>query len=217
MFSQQLKRLAGPGLIVGGLLWVATTIASIIVGMLTGKVTPFPDAHSPALVYIGMWLFPFAILPLGIGLLGLFARLEGHARGLGITGVVLTGMGVILGIGALMVLSTIFGTSNLLDSLFGGFGSFATIIGSGFLGWAALRARTLPLWVALILLIMGFVTVPFIFVTPLPVGPPWATDFLGFLLIAIVYVVVGVTLVTAHEQADETSRGVSVPTAVEVK
>ena len=149
MFSQPLKRLAAPALIVGGLLWVATAIASIIVGMVTGKVTPFPDAHSPAIVYIGMWLFPLAILPLSIGLLGLFARLEGRARGLGITGVVLTGMGAILGIGALIVLSTIFGTSNLLDGLLGGFGSFATIIGSGFLGWAALRARTLPRWVAL--------------------------------------------------------------------
>ena len=45
------------------------------------------------------------------------------------------------------------------------------IIGSGFMGWAALRARAMRRWAAVILLIMGFVTVPIIFVTPLPIGP----------------------------------------------
>lgn len=42
MFSQQLKRLAGPALIAGGLLWVAAAVSSVITGMLTGKVNPYP-------------------------------------------------------------------------------------------------------------------------------------------------------------------------------
>ena len=74
MFSQQLKRLAGPALIAGGLLWVAASVASMILGMLTGEVNPFPGAHSPALAYAGIWFLPLGTLLLGMGLLGMFAR-----------------------------------------------------------------------------------------------------------------------------------------------
>ena len=217
MFSRQLKRLAGPVLIVGGLLWIAAGTASIITGMLTGKVNPDIDASSPMIARIGIWLLPLGILPLGVGLLGIFSWLAGRSKGLGIPGVVLTAVGMILGLGALIVLSGIFGTSNGLIALFGGFGSFAIIIGSGFLGWAALRAHALPRWLAVLLLIMGFVTVPFIFVTPLPFGPPWATDFLGFLLIAIVYIVAGVTLVAARKQVGEGTGESFVRTVVQAK
>jgi hypothetical protein len=214
MSSQLLKRLAGPALTLGGLLWVSAAISSVIVGMLTGKVNPFPDAHSPALVYIGVWIFPLGILPLGVGLLGVFARLEGRARVSGITGIVLASIGMIMGIGALI---SIFASNNNLDSFFGGLGSFAIIIGSGFLGLAALRAHALLRWLAITLLIFGFVTVPFVFVTPLPIGPAWATDFLGFFLIAIVYVVAGVTLMAGRKHADSNARAASIGLAAAAK
>ncbi len=217
MFSQQLKRLASPALILGGLLWVAAGSSSVITGMLTGQTNPFPDAHSLMVARISIWFLPLGILPLVMGLLGVFARLEGRARGLGITGAVLASLGMVLGIGALIVLSGIFGTSGSLNSLFGGFGSFATIIGTGFLGWAALRAHALPRWLTVTMLIFGFVTVPFIFVTPLPIGPGWATDFLGFFLVAIVYIVAGVTMVAARKHVDENARVASVSTAAQAK
>lgn len=191
--------------------------ASIFTGILTGEVNPALDAHSPAIAQIGIWFLPLGILPLGVGLLGLFGRLAGRSKGLGIPGVVLAAVGMLLGFGALMVLSGIFGSSDRLNSLFGGFGSFAIIIGSGFLGWAALRAHALPRWMAILLLVMGFVTVPFIFVTPFPFGPPWATDFLGFLLIAIVYIVSGVTLVAARKQVGKDMGESFVSTAVQAK
>lgn len=82
MSLRQFKRPARPALIAGGLLWVAASVASMILGMLTGKVNPFPDAHSPALAYVGIWFLPLGTLFLG--LLGMFARLGGHARGFGI-------------------------------------------------------------------------------------------------------------------------------------
>lgn len=214
MSSQQFKRLAGLALISGGLLWVTASIASIIIGMLTGTVNPFPDAHSPALVYVGIWFLPLGTLFLGVGLLDMFARLEGHARELGITGAVLASIGILLSIGAPIGILT---NNNSLNSLGGGFGSFAIIIGSGFLGWAAFRAHTLPRWAAITLLITGFVTVPFIFVTPLPIGPGWATDMLGFLLSAIVYGVVGVTTLAERKHAHITIPGTSTGTLAQVK
>lgn len=198
MSFQRLSRLTGPALIVGGLLWVAASITSVIIGMLTGKLDPTPDAHSPALVYIGIWFLPLAILSLGVGLLGVYSQIHGHARVLSTIGVVLASIGLVLGVGALI---GIVASSEMLNAMFGGFGAFATIIGTGFLGWAALRASTLARWVAVTLLIMGFVTVPFIFVTPLPVGPDWATDMLGFFLSGIVYMVVGAKMLTTDRKA----------------
>ena len=94
----------------------------MILGMLTGKVNPIPDAHSPALAYVGIWFLPLGILFLGIGLLGMFARLGGRARGSGITSVVFASIGMVLGIVALIGIIV---NSSSLNSLGGGFGSFA--------------------------------------------------------------------------------------------
>lgn len=37
MFSQQLKRLAGPTLTLGGLLWISIYVFAVIGGLITGK------------------------------------------------------------------------------------------------------------------------------------------------------------------------------------
>jgi hypothetical protein len=141
MFSQQLKRLVGPALAVSGLLWIIVYIVIVIIGLETGKLAPPLDAHSTALVRIGIWLLPLSLLPLYTGLLGVFARLEGRASGLGITGVVFASIGLVLAVIDLIVLSGLFGYSDFLNSNVGGFGAFSMIIGTGFLGVAALRAR----------------------------------------------------------------------------
>jgi hypothetical protein len=219
MFSQQLKRLVGPALLVGGLLWIAIYVVNVLIGVMTGKsaTSLTPGGNMPVLANIGIWFLPFSVLPLGVGLLGVFARLEGRARGLGITGVVFTSIGMVLGSGAIIVLSSIFGTSGYLNGLFGGFGAFATIIGTGFLGWAALRARVLPRWVAWTFIIIGIVTIPILLGTPLSIAPDWATDTVAFLASGISYTVVGVTLVAVRTHADDHTRGVSVNTAAQVK
>ena len=205
MFSQQLKRLAGPALALGGLFWIMLYIVIVIIGLETGKLAPPLDPHSPLLVHIGIWLLPLSLLPLYTGLLGVFARLEGHARGLGITGVVFATIGIVLGVIDLIVLSGIFGFSEFLNSNVGGYGAFSTIIGTGFLGFAALRVRALPRWMAWTLLIMGIVTIPILFATPLPIGPDWATDFVAFLLSGIAYVVVGLSLIAARKRTVEST------------
>lgn len=63
MFSQQLKRLAGPALAVGGLLWIIVYIVIVIIGLETGKLAPPLDVHSPALVLIGIFLLPLTFSP----------------------------------------------------------------------------------------------------------------------------------------------------------
>jgi hypothetical protein len=217
MFSQQLKRLAGPALAVGGIAWIILYIVIVIIGLETGKLAPPLDAHSPALVRIGIWLLPLSLLPLYTGLLGVFARLDGRARGSGITGVVFASIGIVLAVIDLIVLSGIFGYSDFLNSNVGGFGAFSMIIGTGFLGFAALRARALPRWMAWILLIIGIVTIPILFATPLPIGPNWATDFMAFLLSGIGYTVVGMVLIAARKHTVESATDAPVKIVAQAK
>ena len=203
MFSQQLKRLAGPALTVGGLFWIATYIVIVIIGLQTGKLAPPLDAHSPLLVRIGIYLLPLSLFPLYVGLLGVFTGLERRGRAFGITGVVFATLGIVLGAIDLVVLSGIFGSSQSLNASIGGIGAFSIILGTGFLGFAALRARSLPRWMAWTLLIIGIITIPILFATPLPIGPNWATDFVAFLISGISYAVVGMSLIVARKQTGE--------------
>lgn len=203
MLAQYLRRLAGPALTAGGMLWIILYVNIVIIGVMTGKLAPTPDAHSPLLVRVSIWFLPISSLILGVGLLGLFARLEGRARGLGITGVVFASLALVLALGDLVNLSGIFGFSDGLNSLFGGFAAFAASIGTGFLGWAALRAHALSRPLAWTLIVIGLTTIPVLFATPLPIGPDWATDFLAFLLSGIAYTFVGLRMPLAHQSAEE--------------
>ena len=217
MFSQQLKRLAGPALAVGGLLWIIVYIVIVIIGLQTGKLAPPLDAHSPLLVRIGIYLLPLSLFPLYVGLLGVFVGLERRGRGFGITGVVFASIGIVLGIIDLIVLSGIFGSSQSLNASIGGIGAFSIILGTGFLGFAALRARSLPRWMAWTLLIIGIVTIPILFATPLPIGPNWATDFVAFLLSGIAYVVVGMSLIAARKRTVESATDAPVKVVAQAK
>lgn len=217
MFSQRLSRLAGPALTLGGLLWIFLYIAIVIIGLETGKLAPPPGAHSPALANLGIWILPLSVLFLGVGLLAMFVRLEGRARGSGITGVVFASIGMILGALDLIVLSGVFGFIASLNSLLGGFAAFATVIGTGFLGLAVLRARVVHRWMAWTFLLIGVVTIPILFATPLPIGPDWATDFVAFLISGIAYVVVGTTLIVTRKHTEENTVGTSIDIAVQAK
>jgi hypothetical protein len=152
-----------------------------------------------------------------VGLLGVFTGLERRGRGFGITGVVFATLGIVLGAIDLVVLSGIFGSSQSLNANIGGIGAFSIILGTGFLGFAALRARSLPRWMAWTLLIIGIVTIPILFATPLPIGPDWATDFVAFLLSGIAYVVVGMSLIAARKHTGESATDASVKVVAQAK
>jgi hypothetical protein len=217
MFSQILKRLAGPALTVGGLFWIATYIVIVLIGLQTGQLAPPLDAHSPLLQRIGIYLLPLSLFPLYVGLLGVFTGLEKRGRAFGITGVVFATPGIVLGAIDLVVLSGIFGSIQTLNAGFGGIGAFSIIIGTGFLGFAALRARSLPSLLAWILLIIGIITIPILFATPLPIGPNWATDFIAFLISGIGYAVVGVTLIVTRKHTLESTMETSAKLVAQAK
>jgi hypothetical protein len=217
MFSQQLKRLAGPALTVGGLFWIATYIVIVLIGLQTGQLAPPLDAHSPLLQRIGIYLLPLSLFPLYVGLLGVFTGLEKRGRVFGIIGVVFATLGIVLGAIDLVVLSGIFGSVQSLNANIGGTGAFSIVIGTGFIGFAALRARSLPQWMAWTLFIIGIITIPILFATPLPIGPNWATDFVAFLISGIGYTVVGVTLIVTRKQMVESTVGSSVNVVAQAK
>ena len=90
MFSPQFRRLGGPALTAGGLLWIAIYTNIVLIGASTGQLALALDAHSPALVRIGAWVDILAVLVVGVGQWSVFARLNGRSRRLGIAGVVFT-------------------------------------------------------------------------------------------------------------------------------
>jgi hypothetical protein len=209
-------RLGGPALTSGGLLWITVFVIFVAVGATTGKFPQNPGPHAPVLVFISNWLFALSILILDLGQVGVFARLEGRARGLGITGVVFTLVSMIMLIINMILFSGITGSITYSGNLTG-FGAMATTIGAAFLGWAALRAQVLPRWVAWSLIAIGLTTIPILFATPLPIGPDWATDMLAFLTSGIMYAVVGTKLLAAHKHADVTIMDTSTNTMAQAK
>jgi hypothetical protein len=213
MSSQRFSRLAGPALAIGGLLWIVIYLTTVIIGVSTGQFEPrSPDAQWPPIINIlivlgGNWFLPLSTLILGSGLMGVFVRLESRARVLGITGVVFTSIALILSIGNLIVLSSIFGNvgRSLIfpNNALGGPAAFAVSIATGFMGGALLRAHMLHRWMALVLIAIGIVTIPILFATPLPtsIAPDWATDTIAFLVSGIGYTAVGVKMIASNQKA----------------
>ena len=222
MFSQQLKRLAGPALILGGLIWIAIHVMMIIIVVMTGKLAgEVPASQQPLITPIYFLLLPLSSIFLGVGLLGLFALLEGRSKKLGIAGIVLASIGMIMGIIYLLFLilgsAALSGFLGVIAPVANGLNGILILGSTILLGWAALRARVLPRWAAWILIIVGIITAPILLVTPLPVGPIWATDTIAFFIGGIGYTVVGVTLLVAQKHAVESPVDTSVNVVAQAK
>ena len=202
MFSQRFSRLAGPALTLGGLLWITIHVMIVIAGAMTRKlVIALATAQQPLLAHIYSLVLPISYLILCVGLLGAFIQLEGRAGRLGITGYVLASIATITSIINLMFLaiSALNGSLGVLAPLVNALNGLSALSGSLILGCAALRAHMLPRPVAWMLIVIGIVTLPILLLTPLPIGPAWATDTVAFFLSGLGYTVVGMSMLTERK------------------
>lgn len=219
MSSQFLKRLAGPALTLGGLIWISIYVFTVIGGFITGKLVWLTSAHQPLLAYIYFFSLPLSYLLLCVGLLGGFARLEGRSRSLGIIGFVFASIGTATSI--LLIFLTIItispnGLLGVLASLANGINGLSTLAGTLFLGWAALRAHMLARSIAWVLIVISIVTLPILLLTPLSIGPAWVSDTLAFLFSGIGFTLVGTTMLLTRKQA-EYNKHTSINMGVEAK
>ena len=132
---QLLRRSASPALLAGGGLMIAAEVIVWIVGFQTGKLAPKLGMNAPYfLTHIGYLASEVPVLLLGVGLWGMYAQLDGRAKGLGITGVVLATLSMITAVGALAI------PGNGSNSLVGAVGGITLVLGTGLLTVASLRA-----------------------------------------------------------------------------
>lgn len=208
MFSQRFSRLAGPALTLGGLLWIALHVMIVIAGVMTGKlVIALSTAQQPLPAHIYYLVLPISYLILCVGLLGALVQLEGRARRLSITGLVFASIAT-LASSINLIFLPISATSP--DSAFGGvasavngLGGVSALAATLLLGCAALRTYMLPAPIAWTLIVIGIVTLPILLLTPLPIGPAWATDTIALFLSGVGYTVVGLRMQAQRERTHE--------------
>ncbi len=191
--SSTLMRWGGPALILGGLLWGLTYLTELVIGVTAGEAV-YDRADPSASVLEWFWpaFFMGALFFLGVGLLGVWARLEGRSRILGSIGALLACVAVIAATINLVLLAGVTGKPTALDGL-GFAGVVGVVFGSTFLGFATLRARVLPRWTRFVLAFIVFAFVPAIIATiPLEgVLPDYVIADLPFVFVGAALAVVG--------------------------
>ncbi len=191
--SSNLIRWAGPTMMLGGTLWILTYVVEIVIGVTFGEVAY--NAVDPSASVIE-WLWPAffmgAIFFLGVGLLGVQARLEGRSKKLGIVGTLLASIAIGAASINLVLLAGIFDKATALDGL-GFLGVLGTLGGSILLGIATLRAKVLPRWARVVLTLTPFAFIPAIIATiPLAsFAPDYAIADLPFAVVGAVFATVG--------------------------
>lgn len=180
-------------MMLGGLLWILTYVVEIVIGVTLGAET-YSQADPSASLLEWLWpvFFMGAIFFLGVGLLGVRARLEGRSKKLGIAGALLAAVSVVAASINLVLLAGVFGEATALDGL-GFLGVIGVIFGAILLGIATLRARVLPRWARLVLTMTPLAFIPAIIVTiPLEsVLPEYVIADLPFPVVGTVLATVG--------------------------
>ncbi len=180
-------------MMLGGLLWILTYVVEIVIGVTLGAET-YSQADPSASLLEWLWpvFFMGAIFFLGVGLLGVRARLEGRSKKLGIAGALLAAVAVVAASINLVLLAGVFGEATALDGL-GFLGVIGVIFGAILLGIATLRARVLPRWARLVLTMTPLAFIPAIIVTiPLEsVLPEYVIADLPFPVVGTVLATVG--------------------------
>ena len=185
-------RLLGPAFTIGGLLWIADFVQIVVYGLISGTLVDAPDHVLPPALRIGLRLFVLSVVILGLGLAGLFLRVQRRSKKLTIAALPFTIIALALGTANLVLLSGVLGAPSFNDT-FMGLSVFSTSIATLLMGIGALRSGVLPRWASLALVFVGVTTIPILFGTPLPFGPDWATDHLAFLTSGIAFAAVGVS------------------------
>lgn len=194
--SSNFKRWGGPALILGGTLWILSYLTELAIGATAGE-AEYARADPSTSVLEWFWpaLFMGAIFFLGIGLLGVRARLDGRSRVLGIVGALLACVAIVAAAINLVLLTGVTGKPTAEDGL-GFAGVLGIVFGSTFLGIAALRAKVLPRWVRFALAFIVFAFIPAIIATiPLEgVLPDYVIANLPFVFVGAVLAAVGFTM-----------------------
>ena len=201
--SSNVIRWGGPALILGGLLWGLTYLTELVIGVTAGE-EAYNRADPSASVLEWFWpaFFMGAIVFLGVGLLGVRARLEGRSRILGIVGALLACIAIVAASINLVLLTGITGTPTAADVL-GFAGVLGILIGATLLGIATLRAGVLPRWARFALTFTAVAFFPAILATiPLEgVAPDYVIADLPFLVVGAVLAAVGYAMLPGRMSA----------------
>ena len=198
-------------MMLGGLLWVLTYVVEIIIGVTAGEAA-YNRADPGASLLEWLWpaFFMGAIFFLGIGLLGVWARLQGRAKILGLLGALLACVAIVAVSINLVMLTGISGEPTASDDL-GFLGVIGTLGGSVLLGIATLRAKVLPRWARFTLTLLPLAFIPAIIATfPLEsVLPEYVAADLPFPVVGAVLATVGYAMLA--ERTNEAGRTARAP------
>ncbi len=191
--KDKLLQWGGPALMVGGLLWVVTYAVEIAIGVTLGEAT-YAQAEPTGSLLEWLWPASFmgAVLFLGVGLLGVASRLQGHARIMTFFGTALACLAIGAAAINFVTLAGVIGEPTAFDGL-GFLGVIGVLGGSVLLGIATLRARVLRRWARLTLALLPLAFIPAILATfPLEsVAPVYVVADLPFPVVGLVLASVG--------------------------
>lgn len=187
---------AGSTLLVGGLLWVATYVVEILIGVVLGETAySSPELSSSWLVWLWPATFMGAIFLLATGLLGVAAQVGRRGGVLAVLGGVLALVALGASLVNLVRLTGVAGEPTASDDL-GFLGVIGVLGGSVLLGIAALRSEVLRRRTALTLALLPLAFIPAIIATiPLEaVAPDYVVADLPFPFVGLTLATVGITL-----------------------
>lgn len=154
MTSSNMQRWGGPAAMLGGLLWVLSYGLEVLVGATTGEQLG-EYANRSRLNLVHVLMVHAALVFLGLGLVGLRARLGGRSKGLSTAGLLLACLAIAMGVVNPVV------RNGLLAFL----GILGVVGGSLLLGLATRRAGTLPRRARALPLLVGILFFPLIVLT----------------------------------------------------
>jgi uncharacterized membrane protein len=198
-------------MMLGGLLWILNYVVQIVIGVTLGAETySQADPRDSALVWLWGVFFMGAVFFVGIGLLGVRARLQGRAKILGLLGALLGSVAIAAVSINLVMLTGISGEPTASDDL-GFLGVIGTLGGSVLLGIATLRAKVLPRWARFTLTLLPLAFIPAIIATfPLEsVLPEYVASDLPFPVVGAVLATVGYAMLRDGRSEAANRRGLS--------